>query len=174
MHSEARLENSGPRDRVQPSLLDRLTDDEPQKQREARDLRVFSLTRLREAVLRDLSWLLNAAHLEATQDLDAYPQVAASVLNYGVPPTTGRVKAGIDATALARHLRLALQRFEPRLLPDSVQISLQPAQPGDSAFQFLIEATLWAHPAPLRMTLRTEPDAELDIVRVVEQPGGGA
>jgi type VI secretion system protein ImpF len=166
---EAQLDNSGPRDRVQPSLLDRLTDDEPLKQREARDLRVFSLTRLREAVLRDLSWLLNTTHLAATQDLDAYPHVAASGLNYGVPPTTGRVKAGIDANVLARELRLALQRFEPRLLPDSLRISLQP---GDGAFQFLIEATLWAHPAPLRMTLRTEPDTELDMVRVVEQPGG--
>ena len=30
------------------------------------------------------------------------------------------------------------------------------------------------HPAPLRMTLRTEPDADLDMVRVVEQPFGGA
>jgi type VI secretion system protein ImpF len=163
------LDNSGPRDRVQPSLLDRLTDDEPLKRREARDLRVFSLTRLREAVLRDLSWLLNTAYLAATQDLDAYPYVAASVLNFGVPPTTGRVKAGIDADVLARQLRLALQRFEPRLLPDSLHISLQP---GDGAFQFLIEATLWAHPAPLRMTLRTEPDAELDMVRVVEHSGG--
>jgi type VI secretion system protein ImpF len=162
------------RDRVQPSLLDRLTDDEPLNRHEAADLRAFSLSRLRESVLRDLSWLLNAAHLAATRNLDAYPYVAASVLNFGVPPTTGRVKAGIDPVVLARQLRLALERFEPRLLPDSIRVSVQPEQAGESAFQFLIEAKLWAHPAPLRMTLRTEPDADLDMVRVVEQPFGGA
>jgi type VI secretion system protein ImpF len=161
-------------DRVQPSLLDRLTDDEPANRREVQDIRAFSLVRLREAVLRDLSWLMNASHLAATQDLRPYPHVAASVLNYGIPPTTGRVKAGIDATALARQVRTALLHFEPRLLPDSLRVSVTREAASDGAFQFLIEAELWAHPVPLRMTLLTEPDRDLDMVRVVEQPGRGA
>jgi type VI secretion system protein ImpF len=167
------VDNFGVQDRVQPSLLDRLTDDEPMNRREGRDLRTFSLRRLREAVLRDLSWLLNASHLAATEDLGAYPHVAASVLNYGVPPTTGRVKAGIDAASLARRLRTALLHFEPRLLPGSLQVSVARDAADATAFQFLIEGELWAQPAPLRMTLRTELDAELDMVRVVEQAGGG-
>jgi len=70
---------SGAQDRVQPSLLDRLTDDDPTNRREARDMRGFSLARLREAVLRDLSWLMNASQLAATQDLSPYPHVASSV-----------------------------------------------------------------------------------------------
>jgi type VI secretion system protein ImpF len=159
---------------VQPSLLDRLTDDEPQNEREARDLRAFSLSRLREAVLRDLSWLLNTSRMASPNELAAYPYVAASVLNYGVPATTGQVKAGIDTTALVRELRAALQLYEPRLLADSLRISLARQEGRGIDFQFLIEAELWAHPAPVRMTLRTEPDRELDIVRVVEQAGGAA
>ena len=47
------------KERLQPCLLDRLTDDEPEKSTESRDRRVFSLRQLRQAVLRDLSWLLN-------------------------------------------------------------------------------------------------------------------
>lgn len=168
------MDSSGPLDRVQPSLLDRLTDDEPLNRREARDLRGFSLARLREAVLRDLSWLLNTSRFASTKDLAAYPHVATSVLNYGVPPTTGRVKAGIEAAALVRELRAALQLYEPRLLPESLRVSLAHHEANGTDFQFLIEAELWAHPAPVRMTLRTEPDSELDIVRVVEQPGGAA
>jgi type VI secretion system protein ImpF len=160
-------------DRVQPSLLDRLTDDEPANRREVQDVRGFSLVRLREAVLRDLSWLMNASHLAAVQDLRPYPHVAASVLNYGIPPTTGRVKAGIDATALARQVRTALLHFEPRLLPDSLRVSVRRDPASDGAFQFLIEAELWAHPVPLRMTLLTEPDHDLDMVRVVEQSDRG-
>ena len=43
-------------DKLQPALLDRLTDDEPDAKVEARDKRVISMRRLRECVLRDLSW----------------------------------------------------------------------------------------------------------------------
>lgn len=168
------MDGLGPQDRVQPSLLDRLSDDDPAGRQEARNLRVFSLARLREAVARDLSWLLNTVHLAATEDLSPWPHVAASVLNFGVPPTTGRVKAGLDPAVLARQLQQALQRFEPRLKPESLRVSVQRGHDDGSGFQFLIEADLWAYPAPLRLVLRTEADKELDMVRVVEQPGGTA
>ena len=42
-----------PKDRLQPSLLDRLTDEEPTVGVEAADKRVLSLARLRESVRRD-------------------------------------------------------------------------------------------------------------------------
>ncbi|MEJ2426173.1 MAG: type VI secretion system baseplate subunit TssE, partial [Candidatus Thiodiazotropha sp.] len=44
---------------LHPSLLDRLTDDEPEKSKESQDKRVMSMRRVRQSVLRDLSWLLN-------------------------------------------------------------------------------------------------------------------
>jgi type VI secretion system protein ImpF len=163
------MPSHGVQDRVQPSLIDRLTDDDPQNRSEARDHRMFSMSRLREAVLRDLSWLLNASDLATTQELEEYPHVASSVLNFGVPPLTGLVKEGIDATAFARQLLVALRRFEPRLLPETIRVSLNRATIGTTAFQFIIEADLWAQPVPLRMLLRTELDRDLDMVRVVEQ-----
>ena len=55
-----------PQERLQPSLLDRLTDSAPDTKRESRDRRVLSMRRLRSAVLRDLAWLLNTGHLETT------------------------------------------------------------------------------------------------------------
>ena len=57
-------------ERLQPSLLDRLTDDEPEKKQESREKRVVSLRRLREGVLRDLAWLLNTSNLAVLEDLD--------------------------------------------------------------------------------------------------------
>ncbi len=54
-----------PQDRLQPALLDRLTDDEPDKKQEPREARVLSKSRLRQSVLRDLAWLFNATRLEA-------------------------------------------------------------------------------------------------------------
>ena len=84
-------------ERLQPSLLDRLTDDEPGNQKESRDKRVLTLRRIREGVIRDLAWLLNTANLECVEDLDGYPEVAKSVLNYGIPDLTGKSATG-DAT----------------------------------------------------------------------------
>ena len=58
-----------PQERLFPSLLDRLSDDQPLEQKESRDRRVFSVSKLRAAVLRDLAWLLNTCHLAASEDL---------------------------------------------------------------------------------------------------------
>ena len=52
-------------ERLQPSLLDRLTDDAPGDLQEARDMRVIDIRRLREIVQRDLSFLLNTNNSES-------------------------------------------------------------------------------------------------------------
>ena len=58
-------------DRLQPALLDRLRDDEPLSQKEPVESRVLSRARMREAVLRDLSWLFNTAMLGSSEPLEA-------------------------------------------------------------------------------------------------------
>ena len=79
-----------PQDRLQPALLDRLTDDEPDKKQEPREARVLSKSRMRQSVLRDLAWLFNATRLEAVDDLTKAPYVRRSVLNFGLPALSGR------------------------------------------------------------------------------------
>jgi len=78
-----------PQERLQPSLLDRLTDERPDERVEPRERRVMSMRRLRECVLRDLSWLLNADNLAQTEDLGAYPLAAASTINFGMRDLAG-------------------------------------------------------------------------------------
>lgn len=84
------------KERVQPSLLDRLTDEEPDKNVESRERRVISLERLRECVMRDLGWLLNTGKLSQVQSLDEYPEVARSVVNYGSLDLSGRYLSSAD------------------------------------------------------------------------------
>ena len=55
--------------RLQPSLLDRLTDDEPHKSVESNDKRVLNKSQLRQCVLRDLAWLLNTSNTESDLSL---------------------------------------------------------------------------------------------------------
>jgi type VI secretion system protein ImpF len=161
------------RERLQPSLLDRLTDHEPEKTQESREQRVFAVTRLRESVMRDLAWLLNTTNLAAGQDLGPYPQVARSVLNYGLPDISGTTVAGTDALALERSLRQAIVDFEPRILQHTlaVRLEINESQMSHNAMTFLIEGELWAQPVPLRLYLKTEIDLEIGDVKVTGQAG---
>src|SRR5580765_3585956 len=97
-----------PQDRLQPALLDRLTDDEPDKKQEPREARVLSKSRMRQSVLRDLAWLFNATRLESGQDLAQAPYVRRSVLNFGLPAMSGKVASSLDVTDLTRAIREAI------------------------------------------------------------------
>ncbi|MFO1320967.1 MAG: type VI secretion system baseplate subunit TssE [Burkholderiales bacterium] len=157
-------------ERLQPSLLDRLTDDEPEVDRESRDKRVLSMRRLRECVLRDLSWLLNATRLDVLEDLEDYPLVARSVVNYGMPDVAGLTASGLDVIALERAVREAIIDFEPRILASTVKVTARsrPELMAHNTLAFDIEGELWAQPVPLRVYLKTELDLEIGEVKVSE------
>jgi type VI secretion system protein ImpF len=163
-----------PKERLQPSLLDRLTDDEPEKRQESREKRVLSPSRLRESVRRDLSWLFNTVNLASTQPLDDYPEVEKSTLNFGLPDLAGRTASSIDKLALERLLRRAVWDFEPRLTRAAVKVKLivDPDKMSHNAMCFSIEAELWAQPLPLRLFLRTDLDLETGEVSVTEMATG--
>ena len=165
------------RERLQPSLLDRLTDDEAGTTQEARDKRVLTMRGLRRAVLRDLGWLFNATGLGALQDLDDYPLAAQSVINYGFPDLSGKTASGLDMDQVARRLRQAIWDYEPRILRDSVQVLVHAGgadveTPNQIVFE--VHGQLWGQPLPERLYLKTELDLELGEIRVYDEDAGGA
>ena len=159
-----------PSERLQPSLLDRLTDEEPAKNQESRNRRVLSVQRLRESVLRDVAWLLNSASLPE-DDLEAnYPHVAKSVVNYGLPDLAGLTASGIDVAELEQIVKQALWDFEPRIMRHSLKVRAH-ADSSDmshNALVFEIEGELWAQPIPLELLLKTEIDLETGDIAVTE------
>lgn len=157
-------------ERLQPSLLDRLTDDEPDKQEESRDKRVLSATRLRDCVTRDISWLLNCVSLEVNVALDDYPEVARSVLNFGIPDLTGASLSGINSETLQRQLKDAILAFEPRLTANTLRVSVNTdhKRMDRQALMFNIESEMWAQPIPLNLFLKTEVDLETGSFKVSE------
>lgn len=160
------------RDRLQPALLDRLTDLEPDAKLEARDRRVLSMRALRQSVQRDLAWLLNANGLGSVQDLSGYPHVATSVLNYGFPDIAGKTASGIDVAQLEKLMRDAIRAFEPRVLHDSVRVSAVQAEEitaRHNTVSFIVEGDLWAQPYPERLYFRTELDLEAGEIRVLDE-----
>ncbi len=157
-------------ERLQPSLLDRLTDDAPAQLDESREARVINAQRLRECVIRDLSWLLNCTQAGAAVVSDATPRVGDSVLNYGVPDFTGTARSGVDAARLERELRAAILAFEPRLIADTlrVQVRVDAARMDGRALVFDIQSEMWAQPIPLNLYLKTEVDLETGHMDVSE------
>jgi len=163
-------------ERLQPALLDRLRDDEPDQRQEGREKGVLSIQKLREVVLRDIGWLFNTTNFEAGESLAAYPEVARSVLNYGLPDLAGRTAAGTDPVTLERAIRDAILTFEPRILRHSLQVRLsrQDGQMSHNAMTFDIEGELWAQPVPLHVYVRTEIDLDVSDVRVTDRAGSVA
>lgn len=156
------------RDRLQPALLDRLTDEAPQSRAEAEDTRVMSKNQLRQAVLRDLGWLFNATQ-SLPREGQPMPELAASVLNFGMPPLSGQLASKLDIVQLEKLIRQAIIRFEPRILPDTLVVrALEFSSVLDThnIIEFDIRGHLWAQPVPLEVLLRTQLDLEAGLVNV--------
>lgn len=146
-------------ERLQPSLLDRLTDLEPGERTETRAARVIDLNRLREIVQRDLAWLLNTQNAEDMYDPERYPLAAASTLNYGITPTSGDHSTARKAEEVRRSILRAIAAYEPRLVKGTISVELRREESvGEMHVAFDIRADLWAHPTPLELYLRSRID----------------
>lgn len=158
-------------DRLQPALLDRLTDNEPAKTVEAPEQRVMNRARLREAVLRDLSWLFNASAMAGRDTLDAYPHVRRSVLNFGLPPLSGNTASSIDPPALEATVKRAILDHEPRILAETLRVDALVSDlqvEHHNQISFRISGQLWAQPVPLELMLHTDIDLETGRVEIKE------
>jgi type VI secretion system protein ImpF len=165
-----------PKDRLQPSLLDRLTDNEPDEKSELPEKRVLSMKKLRECVLRDLAWLFNSGNMSGVEDLDKYPLVAGSVLNYGIRDLTGATVSGIRVQTLEKILLRAIVDFEPRILKDTVKVRsvVDTALAQRHTVAFEVEGLLWGQPAASSLYIRTEIDVETGHVSISEYAGSSA
>jgi type VI secretion system protein ImpF len=146
-------------DRLQPSLLDRLTDQDPDSLKETRDSRVIDIRRLRDIIQRDLSWLLNTNNNESGLDPARYPNVAHSVLNYGVREVAGEFSSVEKAEQIRLSVLRAIERFEPRIEKGSCEVEFRTGEgDGDTMVTFDIRAFMWAQPLPMELYLRSQTD----------------
>jgi len=149
-----------PLEKLQPCLLDRLTDEDPKVTEESKLQRVVSLARYKRGVLRDLEWLLNSsAHFPFEGGLGAqlveYPEALQSVINYGTRHLCGLI--GPEMASYERELVEAIQWFEPRILRNTLVIR---AVKTRQIVGLEIEAELWANPVPDHLFIKTKIDLE--------------
>lgn len=166
------------RDRLQPSLLDRLIDADPQQTRESLEARVLTRQQLRAAVLRDLTWLFNATrsepestsvHQEALALWQTVPFARRSVLNYGVPAFSGITLASMDTRTIEHEVAEAIRNFEPRIDPATLSVQIKTDDGNHhNTMQLTIRGQMWSQPVPLELLLAADVDVETGNTRVRE------
>jgi type VI secretion system protein ImpF len=131
---------------------------------------VSSVQEIRACVKRDLDWLLNASQYSPQGDLDGFPDVASSVLNFGMPDLTGKTVTGFDPAYIERLLKQVIINYEPRIIKRtlSVHVIADKTMFDHNALAFDIEGELRAEPQPLHLHLRTEFELEDGSVSVFD------
>ena len=133
---------------------------------------LISTRKLRECVLSNLSSLLNTVSLDVIQNLEHYPHVARSVLNYGMPSFAGRSVHSVDPAETARRMREAIEVFEPRLTRVQVIPETEDNSVGGVMLNFRIEADLWGFPVSQQLLINTSIDMESGDVVLGDLSGG--
>jgi type VI secretion system protein ImpF len=139
--------------RITPTLLDRLIDDEPEVTREAPVSRLKSLRQLKNAVKRDLEWLLNTRSVidEIPDDLK---ELQNSVFIFGIPDfTSANVASTADQMRVRRLVMAAINAFEPNL--KDVAVVVEKGREFERSLHFRISANLQVEPDPEPVTFDT-------------------
>ncbi|MBT9489212.1 MAG: GPW/gp25 family protein [Rubrivivax sp.] len=139
---------------------------------------------VRRDVVRNLEWLLNS---EATDWLGGYsdgydsdgrpsqnrrplpPEVALSVLTFGVPPYAGRTQSSMSPEVIARDLTDRILAFEPRIHAESLEVHpvVEERRNRFNLLQFSVQGHLRANPL-MAFEVVTELDLETGQARVID------
>ncbi|WP_425547694.1 type VI secretion system baseplate subunit TssE [Aminobacter niigataensis] len=140
---------------------------------------VVSARVLREAVRRDIEALFNTERFEALPllsdleeeqvsdirlNLEDFPEVRRSVVNYGVPSFSGRSSRDFDRDALAREIKTVLGNFEPRLKESATKVTVT-LNDKSMGIKIEIDGVLIMTPTPERLRLRTTINLDNGLAR---------
>jgi type VI secretion system protein ImpF len=133
---------------------------------------------VRHDVVRNLEWLLNS---EVTDWFGSYrdgfvnerrllpPEVALSVLSFGVPPYSGRTQSSMRPEDIARDLADRILAFEPRIHAESLEIDpvVEEVPHRFNLLRFAVRGNLRANPL-ISFEVLTELDLETGQARVID------
>ncbi len=136
------------------SVLDRLIDLDPRNSKEAPPTRSQSERMLRDAVRRDLEWLLNTRRIAFPPD-DSLKELNRSVYLFGLPDFTGfSIATPTEKSKLIRQLQNAIKLFEPRIAKPRI-VPIESDSAGTRTLRFRIEGLLLMDPEPEHVSFDT-------------------
>jgi type VI secretion system protein ImpF len=143
---------------AQPSLLDRLIDEEPDKLRDPPRSSAESIAGLRRSVRRDLEALLNTRRRWRSWSED-YTELGVSPLGYGISDfSAGAFNDPRRREWLRADVEQTIRRFEPRLVRLRVTL-IESRDELEARLRLRIEGLLRVEPAPEPIAFDTLVDA---------------
>lgn len=139
---------------LQPSILDRLIDDEPEVQETPLRTEGISIFELRKSVRRDIEALLNARIQWHTWP-EQYEELSTSCLSYGLPDFSSMsVSSHEGRNLLCEIVKKTILKFEPRFI--EVEVFTEEEQPLNRVLNLRINALLYADPEPEFISFNSE------------------
>jgi type VI secretion system protein ImpF len=129
---------------------------------------------LRQAIQRDLSWLFNASNSAWTLPLAQYPELATSVVNFGVRSYAGLSGAAALEAHLEQSLTEAILAFEPRIIPATLRVQVLPDSPHltyRNHIALVIHGELYRQATTEVIYLKTEFDLDSSEIRMTDISG---
>lgn len=171
------------RPRINPTIFDKLVadtempglhDDTPASDITRETMQRYSVARLerfneealRSTVRREIAWLLNTVNLGAAIDLEPYPEVQSSVLNYGVPDFAGKPLSHRAIMQRARDIRNAILQFEPRMDEASLIVEATDNIERENAITFIIRGDVTSAVNAMPIQIKTDIEADSAAVTV--------
>ena len=133
---------------ITQSLLDRLSTVEDWPATRSQSLRYF-----RDALKRDMEWLLNTRQ-SPIADIEEYPLANVSMMNYGLPDLSAMgLASASDHRRLRQSLQECLRNFEPRL--KNVEVTIEGAESQERRLRIHIQGQMQLDPAPEEISFDT-------------------
>jgi type VI secretion system protein ImpF len=126
----------------------------------------FNENALRDTVKRDLAWLLNTSNMAAGVNLDPYPQVKTSVLNFGVNGLTGKALSVRALQQRAREIQNAIKAFEPRIGGRTLRVEPVESTLRENSITYVIHGDITTAANAIAVAFKTDVEADTSIVTV--------
>jgi type VI secretion system protein ImpF len=163
------MAENGSSEILRPSVLDRLMKREGDKS-ERMYFDGIGLRELKQAVARDLAWLLNTRMWISSdsQEIGDLEEVHSSVLTYGIPDLSIFSWANPqDCKRIAGIVEQTIRTFEPRLLARTVKCEILPTSDvSDFSVKLRIEAVLQVDPISEHVAFDSVADFEGGGIRI--------
>lgn len=119
-----------------------------------------------DLLCNDFALLFNSTGLSSTCELHRHPQVARSVVNYGLGNFAGTVLSSVDLKQLERRIRMLIRDFEPRVISHSLDVLLLPNIGSSSCFSFLLQGEIRSRDSQCLFRLQSSWNTESGEVSV--------
>lgn len=153
---------------VQPSVLDRLIDTDADRTADPPATLAQSVRDLKNAVRRDLEWLLNTRRIIEPAPA-GFVELQRSLYHFGLPDITALSAGSLTARELLRRqVQEAITHYEPRLANVRVTVA-QTDDGGRRELRFVVDGLLRMEPSPEQVVF----DTVLEITSATFEVRGG-